>query len=91
MSYPPYCTTKAYIDGMPMDNSNTSFGLNNIPAGFASQLQVYKGVVPVDLGGDAIGGVIRLVMKSDIFLRLWLRFWRPITLSPPILRFSVNF
>ena len=35
---------------MPMDNSNTSFGLNNIPAGFASQLQVYKGVVPVDFG-----------------------------------------
>lgn len=48
---------KVFIDGMPMDNANTSFGLNNIPAGFASQLQVYKGVVPVDFGGDAIGGV----------------------------------
>lgn len=52
---------KVFIDGMPMDNSNTSFGLNNIPAGFASQLQVYKGVVPVDFGGDAIGGVINIV------------------------------
>ena len=52
---------KVFIDGMPMDNANTSFGLNNIPAGFASQLQVYKGVVPVDFGGDAIGGVINIV------------------------------
>ena len=52
---------KVFIDGMPMDNSNTSFGLNNIPAGFASQLQVYKGVVPVEFGGDAIGGVINIV------------------------------
>ena len=52
---------KVFLDGMPMDNSNTSFGLNNIPAGFASQLQVYKGVVPVDFGGDAIGGVINIV------------------------------
>ena len=52
---------KVFIDGMPMDNSNTSFGLNNIPAGFASQLQVYKGVVPVTFGGDAIGGVINIV------------------------------
>ena len=52
---------KVFIDGMPLDNSNTSFGLNNIPAGFASQLQVYKGVVPVDFGGDAIGGVINIV------------------------------
>ena len=56
---------KVFIDGMPMDNSNTSFGLNNIPAGFASQLQVYKGVVPVDFGGDAIGGVINIVTNHS--------------------------
>lgn len=52
---------KVFIDGMPMDNANSSFGLNNIPVGFVSQLQVYKGVVPVDFGGDAIGGVINIV------------------------------
>ena len=56
---------KVFIDGMPMDYSNTSFGLNNIPAGFASQLQVYKGVVPVDFGGDAIGGVINIVTNHS--------------------------
>lgn len=56
---------KVFIDGMPMDNSNTSFGLNNIPVGFASQLQVYKGVVPVDFGGDAIGGVINIVTNHS--------------------------
>lgn len=52
---------KIFIDGVPMDGAASSFGLNNIPASMASRIEVYKGVVPVDFGGDALGGVINIV------------------------------
>lgn len=47
---------KIFIDGVPMDGMSSAFGLNNIPAGLARRVEVYKGVVPVELGGDALGG-----------------------------------
>ena len=52
---------KLFIDGVPMDGTSSSFGINNIPASLASRIEVYKGVVPVDFGGDALGGAINIV------------------------------
>lgn len=52
---------KIFLDGVPMDGASSSFGINNIPSGFASRIEVYKGVVPVNFGGDALGGVINIV------------------------------
>ena len=42
---------KVFIDGVPMDGMSSAFGLNNIPAGLAKRVEVYKGVVPIELGG----------------------------------------
>lgn len=52
---------KLFIDGVPMDGSSSSFGINNIPAGLAERVEVYKGVVPVEFGSDALGGAINIV------------------------------
>ena len=52
---------KIFIDGVPMDGMSSAFGLNNIPAGLAKRIEVYKGVVPIELGGDALGGAINIV------------------------------
>ncbi|MBM6992617.1 MAG: TonB-dependent receptor plug domain-containing protein [Prevotella sp.] len=52
---------KLFIDGVPMDGSSSSFGINNIPVSLASRIEVYKGVVPVQFGGDALGGAINIV------------------------------
>lgn len=56
---------KLFIDGVPMDGQTSSFGLQNIPISLASQIEVYKGVVPVSLGGDALGGAINIVTRHD--------------------------
>lgn len=56
---------KFFIDGLPMDNFGSSFQLNNIPINFADRIEVYKGVVPVWLGGDALGGAVNIVTKSS--------------------------
>ncbi|KGE15315.1 TonB-dependent receptor plug [Sphingobacterium deserti] len=52
---------KFFIDGIPMDNFGSSFQINNIPINLAERLEVYKGVVPVWLGSDALGGAVNIV------------------------------
>lgn len=52
---------KIFIDGVPQEGVGESFGLNNIPINFAERIEVYKGVVPVGFGTDALGGVINIV------------------------------
>ncbi len=52
---------KVFIDGIPQEGVGSSFGLNNIPVNFAERIEVYRGVVPVGFGADAIGGVINIV------------------------------
>ena len=52
---------KVFIDGVPQEGVGSSFGLNNIPVNFAERIEVYRGVVPVGFGADAIGGVINIV------------------------------
>lgn len=52
---------KVFIDGVPQEGVGSSFGLNNIPVNFAERIEVYRGVVPVGFGSDAIGGIINIV------------------------------
>lgn len=55
---------KIFIDGIPQEGVGSSFGLNNIPVNFADRIEVYKGVVPVGFGTDAIGGVVNIVTNK---------------------------
>ena len=55
---------KVFIDGVPQEGVGSSFSLNNIPVSFADRIEVYKGVVPVGFGTDAIGGVINIVTNK---------------------------
>ena len=56
---------KIFIDGVPMDGMSSAFSLSNIPAGLAKRVEVYKGVVPIELGGDALGGAINIVTDNS--------------------------
>ena len=56
---------KIFIDGVPQEGVGSSFSLNNIPAGFADRIEVYRGVVPVGFGADAIGGVVNIVTNKS--------------------------
>lgn len=52
---------KFFIDGVPLEGAGNSFGINNIPINFAERIEVYRGVVPVGFGADALGGVVNIV------------------------------
>lgn len=55
---------KIFIDGVPQEGAGTTFDLNNIPVNFAERIEVYKGVVPVGFGTDALGGVVNIVTNK---------------------------
>ena len=55
---------KIFVDGVPQEGVGSSFGLNNIPVNFAERIEIYRGVVPVEFGSDAMGGVINIVTEK---------------------------
>lgn len=57
---------KFFMDGIPIDSYGSSFTLNNIPTNLAERIDVYKGVVPVELGSDALGGAVNIVTNQSV-------------------------
>ncbi|WP_437921403.1 TonB-dependent receptor plug domain-containing protein [Sphingobacterium sp. LRF_L2] len=55
-----------FIDGIPLETMGTSMSLNNIPVNLAQRVEVYKGVVPVDLGSDALGGAVNVITDQQV-------------------------
>ncbi len=54
-----------FIDGMPMDAMSSAFQMNNLPVNMAERIEVYKGVVPINFGSDALGGAVNIVTKKN--------------------------
>ncbi|TKC64017.1 TonB-dependent receptor [Pedobacter hiemivivus] len=50
-----------FLDGVPMESFGGAMSLNNIPVNLAERIEVYKGVVPVELGSDALGGAVNVI------------------------------
>ncbi|MDR0698868.1 MAG: TonB-dependent receptor plug domain-containing protein, partial [Tannerella sp.] len=55
---------KFFMDGIPMEGMGASFQINNIPVNLAERIEIYKGVVPVGFGSDAIGGAVNIVTSQ---------------------------
>lgn len=55
---------KIFLDGVPMDNFGSSFDLSNISISMADRIDIYKGVLPVNLGADALGGAINIIPRK---------------------------
>ena len=56
---------KFFLDGIPMDNFGSSFNLSNISVNMAERIEVYKGILPVSLGADALGGAVNIISRKD--------------------------
>lgn len=53
-----------FRDGIPLEYLGGGYGINNVPVNLLERAEVYKGVVPVGLGGDALGGAVNLVTRN---------------------------
>lgn len=54
-----------FLDGIPLSYYGSGLGLNVLPASLMDQIEVYKGVVPVHLGADALGGGINVITRKS--------------------------
>lgn len=59
-------SVKIFIDGIPISTYGPSFNLNSIPPALIERIEVYKGVVPIHLSDDALGGAINVVLKQGV-------------------------
>lgn len=57
---------KFFLDGIPMDYMGGAFFINNFPVNVIDRVDIYKGVVPIALGGDALGGAINIVSRAEV-------------------------
>lgn len=55
---------KLMRNGIPLDYLGSSFGITKIPVNSIDRMEVYKGVLPTELGVDALGGAINLVDRQ---------------------------
>ena len=57
---------RLFYDGIPLDIAGFGFGIANVPVNLVSSVEVYRGVVPLRLGVDALGGAINLVPDRSL-------------------------
>ena len=54
-----------YINGFPLNSPDGSFDINDIPIDVIKYIEVYKGIVPAEYGGDGLGGAINIMTRED--------------------------
>ncbi|WP_437291689.1 TonB-dependent siderophore myxochelin receptor MxcH [Sorangium sp. So ce406] len=50
-----------FLDGVPLDLAGHGFGVANVPVNLVERVEIYRGVVPLRFGSDALGGAVNLV------------------------------
>lgn len=55
---------RTFVDGVPISRAS-SFQIGNIPTELIDRIEIYKGVVPVTFGSDALGGAVNIVTKRS--------------------------
>ncbi|WP_164014441.1 TonB-dependent siderophore myxochelin receptor MxcH [Pyxidicoccus trucidator] len=53
-----------FLDGVPLELAGFGLEVANVPVNLLKRVEVYRGVVPVRFGADALGGAVNLV-SSD--------------------------
>lgn len=59
-------SVRIFIDGIPISTYGQSFNINSIPPALIERIEVYKGVTPIHLSEDALGGAINVVLKKGL-------------------------
>lgn len=58
-------SVRIFIDGNPAENFGQAFSINSLPPALIERIEVFKGVLPAYLSGDALGGAINIVLKEQ--------------------------
>lgn len=58
-------SVKYFKDGIPLDYLGEGYNISSLPLEALDHVEVYKGVLPISLGADALGGAVNLVTRRD--------------------------
>lgn len=56
---------RVFVDGIPIEQLGAGLQLGDIPPNAVQSIEVYKGVVPIHLGADALGGAVDVRTSPD--------------------------
>ena len=54
-----------FIDGVPLSSRGSGLSLETLPANIVDRIEIYKGVVPPELGMDALGGAVNIITRKS--------------------------
>lgn len=52
-----------FLDGSPVNYTDGSFTLNDLPINLIERVEIYKGIIPAELGASGIGGAVNIITK----------------------------
>lgn len=55
-----------FLDGVPLAFSGFGLGVASVPLNWLERIEIYRGVVPVRLGTDALGGAIDVITDQEV-------------------------
>ncbi len=55
---------RRYFDGLPIQYLAAGLDINNLPVNQIERIDIYRGVTPLEVGTDALGGGINIVPKQ---------------------------
>lgn len=55
-----------FVDGLPSEILGAAYSINNVPVNTIERIEIYKGVVPIHLGSDALGGAVNIVTNTKL-------------------------
>ncbi|AZB11072.1 TonB-dependent receptor [Chryseobacterium sp. G0162] len=56
---------KFFIDGVPLEMLGKGVDLSTLPVNMAERVEIYKGVVPIHLSTDAMGGAVNIITPGS--------------------------
>ncbi len=55
-----------FVDGLPTEVLGSAYNINSIPVNNVERIEIYKGVVPIHLGSDVLGGAVNIVTNNSL-------------------------
>jgi len=55
-----------FLDDIPLRFNGYTFGIATVPVNLIDRVEIYKGVVPIQFGADALGGAVNLISPKII-------------------------
>ncbi|WP_437977234.1 TonB-dependent receptor [Sorangium sp. So ce295] len=58
---------RVFLDGVPLELAGLALGITGVPVNLVERIEIYRGVVPIRFGADALGGAVDLITPKSYY------------------------